>query len=40
MDLPHEVKNKLDRFRADFQALRREIAQVIVSATTTCSTTP
>jgi MoxR-like ATPase len=30
MDLPHEVKEQLDRFRADFAALRREIGKVIV----------
>jgi MoxR-like ATPase len=30
MDLPHEVKDQLNRFRADFEALRQEIAKVIV----------
>src|SRR5580704_16319383 len=30
LDMPHEVKEHATRFRTDFEALRREIAQVIV----------
>src|SRR5262245_22680364 len=30
LDMPHEVKDQANRFRADFEALRREIAKVIV----------
>ena len=29
-DTPDEMKQRLDRFRADFEALRREIGKVIV----------
>src|SRR5262245_58902853 len=30
IDLPHEIKDQANRFRADFETLRREIAKVIV----------
>src|SRR5438105_1937860 len=30
MDLPHEVKEQLNRFRANYETLRREIGKVIV----------
>ena len=36
---PDEMKQQLDQFRADFEALRREIGKVIVGQSTRSSTT-